>query len=46
MRRCAYLVSGDDGTRSRCPRMTRFEMLDDGVWAPRCEIASDAPRSP
>jgi hypothetical protein len=38
MRRCAYLVSGHDGTRSRCPRMTRFEVLDDGVWAPRCDL--------
>jgi hypothetical protein len=38
MRRCAYLVSSDDGTSGRCPRMTRFEVLDDGVWPPRCDL--------
>jgi rubredoxin len=31
------MVSHDDGTRSRCPRMTRFEVLDDDVWTPRCD---------
>jgi hypothetical protein len=36
-RRCAYLVSHDDGARSRCARMTRFEVLDDGIWEPRCD---------
>ena len=29
----AYTVSRDDGTRS--PRMIRFEVLDDGIWALR-----------
>jgi hypothetical protein len=37
-RRCAYTVSHDDGTRGRCPRMTRFEVLDGGVWTPRCDL--------
>jgi hypothetical protein len=36
-RRCAYTTHGDDGTRGRCPRMARFEVLDDGIWEPRCD---------
>jgi hypothetical protein len=36
-RRCAYLVSHDDQSKSRCPRMTSFEVLDDEIWEPRCD---------